>query len=82
MIFAIILFMFIKLINIYIPNISIPRDRILKKKKDTISFIMVLFSRDFELKTYNLLVINAKATDKNQAQKLFTYTFIPVLSNR
>ena len=64
------------------PAISIPSDSILKKKKEMISFIITLFFIDFELKTNILLVMKAKSTDKNQAIKLFIYTFIPVLSNK
>ena len=57
-------------------------DSILKKKKEMISFVTTLFFIDLELKTNILLVMKAKSTDKNQAIKLFIYTFIPVLSNK
>ena len=62
---------FNRLIQIYIPAISIPNDKILKKKKEQISLITTFLSNDLELNTYNLFVIKANNTDKNQAIKLF-----------
>ena len=73
---------FIKLMQIYIPTISIPKDNILKKKNENISFIITFLSNDFELNTNNLFVTKANNTDKNHAMKLLIYTFIPVLSNK
>ena len=64
------LFIFIRLMQIYIPAISIPSDKILKKKKEIISFITIALSSDFELNTNNLFVMNANNTDKIQAIRL------------
>lgn len=61
-----------RLIQIYIPAISIPNDKILKKKKEIISFITIVLSSDFELNTNSLFVIKANNTDRIQAIKLFT----------
>lgn len=60
-----------RLIQIYIPAISIPNDKILKKKKEIISFITIVLSSDFELNTNSLFVIKANNTDRIQAIKLF-----------
>ena len=67
-----ILFTFIKLIHIYIPAISIPRDNIRKKKNENISFISTFLFNDLELNTNNLFVIKANNTEINQAKKLLT----------
>ena len=64
------LFIFIRLMQIYIPAISIPSDKILQKKKEIISFITIALSSDFELNTNSLFVMNANNTDKIQAIRL------------
>ena len=62
----------IKLMHRYIPAISIPSDKILKKKNENIYFIITFLFKDFELNTNNLLVINANNTESIQLIKLFT----------
>ena len=65
---------FIKLMQIYIPAISIPKDNILKKKNENISFIITFLSNDFELNTNNLFVTKANITAQSQLRQFAVNT--------